>query len=150
MHQNVEIKAKSNQNAIIRQWLQQNQARFAGLDEQTDTYFKVPAGRLKLRQGNVENALIYYERANTADAKLSKVTLYQVQQNSEQLLQLLAAANGVWAVVKKRREIWFLENVKFHLDEVAGLGTFMEIEAIDADGSLGYDYILQQLSLIHI
>ena len=38
-------------------------------------------------------------------------------------------------VVDKRREIYFLDNVKVHLDTVAGLGTFVEIEAIDADGT---------------
>ncbi len=42
------------------------------------------------------------------------------------------------------REIYFIENVKFHLDEVKGLGTFVEIEAIDSDGSIGKEKLLEQ------
>jgi len=38
-------------------------------------------------------------------------------------------ANGIKVVVKKRREIYFIDNVKFHIDEVPGLGSFVEIEA---------------------
>ena len=44
----------------------------------------------------------------------------------------------------KAREIFFIENVKFHLDTVKGLGTFVEIEAIDRDGSIGQDKLLAQ------
>jgi predicted adenylyl cyclase CyaB len=31
--------------------------------------------------------------------------------------------------VIKEREIWYIGNVKFHIDEVPGLGSFVEIEA---------------------
>ncbi len=47
-------------------------------------------------------------------------------------------------VVDKQREIYFIQNVKFHLDVVAGLGTFVEIEAIDSDGSIRKEELLQQ------
>lgn len=56
------------------------------------------------------------------------------------LKAVLQASNGVKVVVDKQREIWFDENVKLHLDEVVGLGTFVEIEAVgsnDADLGLG-------------
>jgi adenylate cyclase, class 2 len=43
----------------------------------------------------------------------------------------------VLARVDKTREIYFIENVKFHLDDVVNLGTFIEIEAIDLDGTIG-------------
>ena len=51
---------------------------------------------------------------------------------SQQLEDTLTAALGVRAVVEKRREIRFVGNVKFHLDEVPGQGTFVEIEAIES------------------
>ena len=50
---NIEIKARSNRIPEIRNWLQQQGARFAGTDTQTDTYFRVPSGRLKLRQARI-------------------------------------------------------------------------------------------------
>jgi adenylate cyclase class 2 len=57
---------------------------------------------------------------------------------------LLSEALGVWQVVKKAREIYFIDNVKFHLDRVEGLGEFVEIEAIDLDGSLGEAHLRNQ------
>ncbi len=133
---NIEIKARSAQHDAVRAYLQQHSARLAGTDFQTDTYFRVPHGRLKLREGNVENALIHYRRDNEAEPGKSEVLLYEVQPGAS-LLPLLSAALGVLVQVKKKREIYFIENVKFHLDEVEGLGAFVEIEAQDHLGLLG-------------
>ena len=47
-------------------------------------------------------------------------------------------------VVDKQREIYFIDNVKFHIDQVEGLGSFVEIEAIDATGQLGIEKLRQQ------
>lgn len=143
-HQNIEIKARCADASFIRQFLTEHMAEFKGTDEQTDTYFNVANGRLKLRQGNIENSLIFYSREDIAGPKKSLVNLFQVDQNSDQLKQILTNANGIKVVVKKKREIWFINNVKFHLDEVEGLGSFVEIEAIDKDGSLGLEKIQEQ------
>ena len=51
---------------------------------------------------------------------------------------------AVLKVVKKHREIYFIGNVKFHIDSVDGLGDFVEIETIDASGSIGRDELLRQ------
>lgn len=72
-HLLVEIKAHATQSAQIRAFLNQQQADFKGVDHQTDTYFRVNQGRLKLREGNIENHLIQYHRPNQAEAKTSKV-----------------------------------------------------------------------------
>jgi adenylate cyclase, class 2 len=144
MHNNIEIKARCADASFIRNYLQQHNADFKGTDFQTDTYFQVNNGRLKLRQGNIENSLIYYNRESKAGPKLSEVTLYPASHNSELLKKVLTQSNGIKAEVKKKREIYFIENVKFHIDEVEGLGSFVEIEAIDEDGSKGIDFIKQQ------
>lgn len=143
-HHNIEIKARCADAAFIRAFLIEQHADFKGTDLQTDTYFNVPNGRLKLRQGAIENSLIFYKRENIAGPKLSEVQLFPVEQNSDLLKQALTNANGIKVVVKKKREIWFIENVKFHIDEVEGLGSFVEIEAIDKDGTLGMDKIREQ------
>lgn len=116
---------------------------FKGEDHQIDTYFNVAIGRLKLREGNIENALIWYDRANDAGNKLSNVSLYR-HQPSAALKDILTNANGIKAIVDKKRKIYFIDNVKFHFDKVEGLGEFMEVEAIDEDGSLGIDHIKAQ------
>jgi predicted adenylyl cyclase CyaB len=125
---NVEIKARCSDPAFVRDYLLNNKADFKGTDEQTDTYFNVPNGRLKLREGNIENNLIYYERNNQAGPKESHFNLVKVD-DATGLKNVLAKSNGVKVVVKKTREIYYIGNVKFHIDEVPGLGSFVEIEA---------------------
>ena len=143
MHINFEFKAKTNQLIDLENKLKTLQPKFIGQDHQIDTYFKTENGRLKLREGNIENALIHYTRTNTADAKQSDVTLYSPS-NSKILKELLTKSNGIKVIVDKQRRIYFIDNVKFHFDEVKNLGTFIEVEAIDKDGSIGIDTLKEQ------
>ncbi len=131
---NIEIKAKCTDLEKIRAILTKLQAHFIGTDHQIDTYFKVNTGRLKLREGDIENALIHYYRPNQAGPKKSEVILYKSAPNSS-LKEVLGASLGVLTIIDKQRSIYFIDNVKFHLDEVKTLGTFVEIEAIDTEGS---------------
>ena len=126
---NVEIKAWCDHPDKVEQKLRELGARFHGLDKQTDTYFNCSNGRLKLRQGNIENALIYYERDNQQKPKTSNVELYPLDPDKD-LLPLLTKAYGVFKVVKKERKIFYLRNIKIHLDHLIGLGYFIEIEAL--------------------
>lgn len=140
---NIEFKAKTNNLAAMEALLQKHNALFIGEDHQVDTYFHVPSGRLKLREGNIENALIHYEREDFAGAKSSHVLLYQ-HQPDKTLKEILIKTLGVKAIVDKRRKIYFINNVKFHFDTVDGLGTFLEVEAIDKDGSIGKEKLQAQ------
>ncbi len=130
----IEIKARCADPARIREILLAKSARPVGTDHQIDTYFRVPHGRLKLRQGDIENTLIFYARPDQHGPKRSDVALYPTTPASP-LKQLLSAALGVLVTVDKRREIYFLDNVKFHIDQVKGLGGFVEIEAIGEEGA---------------
>jgi len=76
---NVEIKAIVNDPSFVRDYLVDHNAIFKGTDEQTDTYFNVNAGRLKLREGNIENNLIFYNRANQAGPKSSHFNLVKIE-----------------------------------------------------------------------
>ena len=139
----IEIKARCTQAQRVRDYLRSHGADLRGIDHQTDTYFQVPHGRLKLREGTIENALIYYERADQEPAKQSTVLLTETQPDSALKAQLTQAL-GVLVVVKKQREIAFIDNVKFHIDMVEGLGHFVEIEAIDTAGILSKEQLLTQ------
>lgn len=125
---NVEIKARSSDSRFIRDYLLSKGAEYKGTDHQTDTYFKVPNGRLKLREGNIENNLIFYSRPDQAGPKESVFQLVKVE-DAAGLKKALTSANGIKIIVEKKREIYFIANVKFHIDEVPGLGSFVEIEA---------------------
>ena len=142
-HLNIEIKAKCTDQGKVREILKSRNADFKGVDHQIDTYFKVPNGRLKLREGNIENYLIFYEREDKEGPKQSNVILYKSEPGSN-LKELLTKSLGILVAVDKQREIYFIENVKFHLDNVQHLGTFMEIEAIDTTGDISKEKLLEQ------
>ncbi len=131
---NVEIKARCYEPERVERILLENGADYKGLDHQTDTYFNVKKGRLKMRQGNIEKSLIFYDRPNEKGPKQSTFNLYK-SGNLEELKPLLESSLGVMVEVKKRRKIFFIDFVKFHIDEVDGLGSFVEIEAGDLDDS---------------
>ena len=139
----VEFKARINDTAEAEKKLLSLNPFFKGEDHQVDTYFNVANGRLKLREGKIECALIWYERPNDASSKLSNVMLYK-HQPDKSLLDVLTKANGIKVVVDKKRKIYFVDNVKFHFDEVEGLGKFIEVEAIDETGELGIEKIQRQ------
>lgn len=140
---NIELKARTTDPGFVRQYLQNHNAAYKGLDEQTDTYFNSPNGRLKLREGNIENNLIYYERTNQAAAKSSLFQLVKVE-DAKGLKETLARSMGIKVVVKKKREIYYIDNVKFHIDEVPDLGSFIEIEAGNILADLSKEQLKEQ------
>jgi len=140
---NVEIKARCHNPDSMRGLLHDQGATFIGRDNQTDVYYSTAYGRLKLRTGNIENALIYYNRPDTDEPKQSAVKLYKTQAGSE-LADVLEEALEVLVTVRKTRDIFFIDNVKFHEDEVEGLGAFVEIEAIDNDRTRDADELREQ------
>ena len=140
---NIEIKARSSNQDLIRKILKTHNAEFKGVDHQIDTYFKVNSGRLKLREGNIENSLVHYERENKEGPKQSNVTFYKSKDKTS-LKEILTKALGILIVVDKSREIYFIDNVKFHIDDVKDLETFVEIEALDPNGSIGKEKLFQQ------
>src|SRR3989338_6066996 len=142
-HLNIEIKARCENHEKIRAILTSHKANFRGTDHQIDTYFNVNKGRLKLREGNIENFLIYYTRENKEGPKQSDVILYKTEPKSS-LKNILLNSLGILAIVDKIREIYFIDNVKFHIDTVKGLGTFIEIEAIDTNGTVTKEKLLEQ------
>lgn len=123
--------------------------RLAGLNathhetvHQIDTYFYVALEknrsksemcepRLKLREidGVTEAWLIYYERPNHDASRYSQYQLCKIEDPAT-LKALLAAALGVKTIVEKRREVWMFNNTRIHLDTVADLGQFVELETV--------------------
>ncbi len=143
MVDNIEIKACHPDPDTVRRYLRGHGADFKGTDHQIDTYYEVSTGRLKLREGNIENSLIYYEREDAEGPKHSRVILVPQRPDSG-IKELLGKVLRTKVVVDKRREIYFIGNVKFHIDDVEGLGGFIEIEAIDRDGTLGLAHLREQ------
>ncbi|MBN2175672.1 MAG: class IV adenylate cyclase [Bacteroidales bacterium] len=140
---NIEIKARCEHPEKVEKILADEQAEFKGTDHQVDTYFNVNNGRLKLREGNIENALIFYERQNKPGPKVSDVFICKLNSGTN-LNEVLNKALGTKIVVDKTRKIFFIENIKFHIDHVKDLGSFVEIEAIDEYGTMGKEKLTEQ------
>src|SRR3989344_4259243 len=146
-HINIEIKARYFLHNHAKDELRLRDAKYLGLDHQVDTYFKVPQGRLKLRQGNIENALVYYIREDIKGPKKSDVLLYNLPKKGTKILkQILSNVLETLVVVDKNREIYIKDNLKFHLDSVKGLGEFIEIEAIDKESNIPQEDILKDVN----
>ena len=134
----LELKARLADPAGAEAWCT-GHATFISDVRQEDTYFRVGKGRLKLRVvgGKDEGTLIYYQREDRPDPKRSRVSLVPVDDTAS-LLDLLRQALGLLVEVRKRRRIFRWGEVQVHLDEVDGLGTFLEFERmIDSDEEAG-------------
>jgi predicted adenylyl cyclase CyaB len=130
LRHNLELKVRCADLGVAAGRVQACGAHLAGSERQTDTYFHVPHGRLKLREIEAQPAvLIWYDRADQTSSKSSHYYLVPIL-DPAQLKTALTAALGVRGVVEKRREIWLYQNVRIHLDQVAGLGCFLEFEAV--------------------
>jgi adenylate cyclase, class 2 len=126
--ENVEIKARCADLAAMARAAAAAEAVFDSTIQQVDIYFKVESGRLKLRRaGGVDQALIFYQRADDNSPKLSRYDLVPIAPG-QQLGSILEQALGVRTIVRKRRDLWRLDNIRIHLDEVEGLGSFVEFE----------------------
>lgn len=125
---NVEIKARLRDRDRALAVCAEIGAAPQGDLHQMDTYFRVPSGRLKLRDyGDGRAELIHYHRPDVAGAKLSE---YEVVPCEPGLAGLLSRALGVVTVVEKTRTLSLWKSVRIHLDLVAGLGDFLEFEAV--------------------
>ncbi len=128
MARNVEIKARLTDPAATRRLVE---AAADGPPEalaQTDTFFRVASGRLKLRERSGGQAeLIHYQRSDRAGPRESRFERIAVP-DATALRSLLASALGVCGEVSKHRLVYHIGRTRIHLDEVRGLGDFLELE----------------------
>ena len=132
MARNVEIKARlsAELSAAIAE---RARARASGHPErlhQTDTFYRVITGRLKLREfGDGTAELIAYERPDLEGPKLSSYVRHPVT-DPRSLHLALARTLGIRGVVEKRRQVFHWDQTRIHLDEVTSLGSFLELEVV--------------------
>jgi adenylate cyclase class IV len=114
--------------------------------DQVDWYFAVPLGRLKLRQRKGESAaeLIFYVRPDTTRARTSEYQKLPVA-DAAGMLRLLQAMFEPGPCVRKRRVLWLFGETRVHLDRVARLGTFVEIEVPFTGDATGARRVMRML-----
>ena len=135
---NVESKTRCLDLEAVARLASSLGARYEGRLEQVDTYFRVPHGRFKLREishvgpdGRVSASaeLIRYERPDESGARVSSYERTAIE-DVESSMTRLAAAHGVRGCVRKQRALWILDSTRIHLDDVDGLGSFVELETV--------------------
>jgi homotetrameric cytidine deaminase len=132
---NLELKARDPEPGRTLELALALGAEDRGEIEQRDTYFARARGRLKLREQTPGDAeLIAYERSDGAEPRPSDYRVVPVA-DPEALRAALDAALGTLVVVAKRRRLLLWDGVRIHLDDVEGLGSHLELEAVAARGS---------------
>ena len=129
--ENIELKAADADPAASERACRALGATHAGTLAQRDTYYAVSRGLLKLREDTAAGTgeLIFYLRAHEAGLRSSSYWRAHASDPAA-LRDLLTAAHGVLGVVAKRRRLYLHHSVRIHLDDVEGLGSFIELESV--------------------
>ena len=134
MPSNIEIKAHARNFEEIRRRAEDLSDTPVKVIPQEDTFFNTPQGRLKLRLlGEEKGQLIYYTRPDQEGPKRSD---YHISYTSDpaNLKRVLELAYGIRGVVRKTRYLYLVGQTRVHLDDVEGLGQFMELEVVMEEG----------------
>ena len=134
MPSNIEIKARARNFEEIRKRAERLSGTPAETIPQVDIFFNTPQGRLKLRiLGEERGQLIYYTRPDQEGPKRSD---YHISHTADpaNLARVLELAYGIRGVVRKTRYLYLVGQTRVHLDDVEGLGRFMELEVVMEEG----------------
>jgi homotetrameric cytidine deaminase len=132
---NLELKARDPHPARTLELALALGAEDRGEIAQRDTYFTGARGRLKLREQEPgDDELIQYRRSDLDEARESDYRRVSVAEAAA-LREALHEAYGTLVVVDKRRRLLLSDNVRIHLDEVEGLGSFVELEGVLGRGA---------------
>lgn len=134
MPSNIEIKARIRNFAEIKSRAERLSDTSPQVIPQEDTFFSTPQGRLKLRViSESQGQLIYYRRPDQEGPKRSN---YHISHTSDpaNLRRVLELAYGIRGVVRKTRYLYLVGQTRVHLDDVEGLGQFLELEVVMRDG----------------
>ncbi|MBN1540673.1 class IV adenylate cyclase [candidate division KSB1 bacterium] len=134
MARNIEIKARIRSLAQMRETVSRL-AETAPIEiRQDDTFFTCPNGRLKLRRfPDGSGELIFYRRKNEAGPKTSHYEVVPLAQ-ADSMHVALELAYGILGRVCKGRTLYTIGRTRVHIDQVEGLGAFIELEVVLAEG----------------
>ena len=148
MARNVEIKARVGDLESVRSRAEHLADGPGELLLQEDTFFPCEGARLKLRRFDASaGELIWYSRPDAEGPKESQYALCPTE-TPDLLCDLLARAYGVRAVVRKRRTLLLVGRTRVHLDQVEGVGEFVELEVVLREGESTEDGVREAQRLM--
>src|SRR3989339_2194513 len=145
---NLELKIKVESHTKLINALRRINAEKKGILRQKDIYYKTGKGLLKLRIEGNSYTLIKYLR-DEKGKRWSNYELLRLEgKNPEKYLESFL---NIEAVVEKKRKLYLYDNTRVHLDEVKGLGKFLELETLLVDGKSDatrrFDFVKQMLGI---
>lgn len=153
MPANIEIKARVKDFSSLKKRAESLSDKPVQVIPQEDTFFVIPEGRLKLRVLSADHAqLVWYARADDTGPKRSDYQIYETHA-PDTLKTTLSLALGVRGVVRKTRYLYMAGQTRIHLDDVEGLGYFMELEVVmqkgqsDAEGQTIAEELMEKLGI---
>lgn len=134
MPSNIEIKARARNFDEIQARAEKLSSQPVEVIPQEDIFFNTPQGRLKLRiLAGEKSQLIYYTRPDHQGPKRSDYHIFHTS-DPEPLKRALELAYGIRGIVRKTRYLYLVGQTRVHLDDVEGLGSFMELEVVMQEG----------------
>jgi len=149
MPANIEIKARVRDFASLQKAATRLSDVPCQVIAQVDTFFVCPQGRLKIRDLRPDHGqLVYYRRQDIAGPKHSDYRIFETD-NPAGLKSILEEAYGVRGVITKTRYLYMVGQTRIHLDDVQGLGKFMELEVVLQPGQTDFEGPAIAQNLIH-
>ena len=154
MPANIEIKARVDDFNGLKKKAEQLSDTPCQVISQEDTFFYCPNGRIKLRELSPQRGqLVYYLRQDVTGPKHSEYKIFETDDPAK-LKLILTDAFGVRGVINKIRYLYIVGQTRIHLDDVNGLGKFVELEVVlrpnqnDAEGQAIAESLMQKLGII--
>lgn len=126
---NIEIKAKIRDYEKVKKLTEELCPTLVQIEHQEDTFFNTTKGRLKLRETEINSALIYYARKDSLEPSQSDIAISFIE-NPDTLKSVLSKSLGIRGLVNKKRILYKYAQTRIHLDDVKGLGKFIELEVV--------------------
>ena len=153
MPSNIEIKAVLKNRPRVETIAAQLSDAGPEMIQQEDVFFCCQNGRLKLRiLSSDRGELIRYHREDIANARCSNYTIARTS-DPLILLEMLREVLGIVGCVKKTRTLYLIGQTRVHLDQVSGLGDFLELEVVlkphqsDAEGKMIAESLCSKLEI---
>jgi predicted adenylyl cyclase CyaB len=128
---NFELKTKISNCAEILERIKNIGAIYKETMNQIDYYFQIGTEKEKIREINHHTiSLISYKRSEKNGRKDSN---YVIKEISQEQKESLLKEKPLLCLVDKNRQLWMYKNTRIHIDNVVGLGNFMELETVVKD-----------------
>ena len=120
---NLELKVRLKSFNPVKKLLDEINAEYKGILNQTDIYYKTKGGLLKLRIENGSQSIIKYLREEKSKDRFSNYECLNF--TAGDAARFFKNVFEVEAVVIKKRYLYTYDNTRIHLDNVKNLGYFL-------------------------